>query len=127
MPGKGSCLPAVQQMERSSKGISAKQILALTVTNGCQGVMLTMPFTVAVYMVRAFLQQANNSSSTQVPSGINPAADVYNGGLAAVDEQLVGQLTGTLAAVYSFSQFTTSYAWGVVSNRIGRKVRLVLL
>lgn len=59
--------------------------------------MLTMPFTVAVYMVRAFL-----------------------GGSG--DEAQIGRLTGLLAAVYSFSQFTTSYAWGIFSSRFGRKV-----
>jgi hypothetical protein len=26
------------------------------------------------------------------------------------------------AAYYSFAQFTTSYAWGLLSNRCGRKV-----
>jgi MFS family permease len=61
--------------------------------------MLTMPFTVAVFMVRAFL-----------------------GGVG--DEAQIGRLTGLLAAVYSFAQFTTSYAWGVFSSRFGRKVRV---
>lgn len=41
--------------------------------------MLTMPFTVAVYMVRSFLQEGQSSTT-------------------AVDEQLVGQLTGTLVS-----------------------------
>lgn len=27
------------------------------------------------------------------------------------------------AAAYSFAQFTTSYAWGLFSNKYGRKVR----
>lgn len=56
-----------------------------------------MPFTVAVYMVRAFLG---------------------GGG----DEATIGRMTGLLASVYSFSQFTTSYAWGIFSSRFGRKV-----
>jgi MFS family permease len=63
--------------------------------------MLTMPFTVAVYMVRAWLA----------------------GSAAAADEGSVGRLTGLLAALYSFAQFTTSYAWGIFSTRFGRKVR----
>jgi MFS family permease len=61
--------------------------------------MLTMPFTVAVFMVRAF-----------------------EGGQG--DEAQIGRLTGLLAAVYSFAQFTTSYAWGVFSSRCGRKVSI---
>lgn len=60
--------------------------------------MLTMPFTVAVFMVRAF-----------------------EGGEG--DEAQIGRMTGLLAAVYSFAQFTTSYAWGVFSSKFGRKVR----
>ena len=66
--------------------------------------MLTMPFTVAVYMVRAFLQQANSSSSsTDLLSGADAAADVDSDGVSAVDEQLVGQLTGALVSRSSSS------------------------
>lgn len=62
--------------------------------------MLTLPFTVAVFMVRSFLGS----------SGSTPG------------EAEVGRLTGGLAAFYSFSQFTLSYAWGIISSRYGRKV-----
>lgn len=37
--------------------------------------------------------------------------------------QVVGRLTGILAAVFSLAQFTTSLLWGVISNIVGRKVR----
>jgi hypothetical protein len=59
--------------------------------------MLTLPFTVAVYMTRAWAPGAG--------------------------EQEIGRLTGLLAAVYSLSQTFTSYAWGAFSNTHGRKVR----
>ncbi len=61
-----------------------------------------MPFVVAVYMVRDW-----------------EAAD--SGG-APVSEQAVGRATGFLAAVFCFAQLLTSFAWGSVSDRIGRKV-----
>lgn len=60
--------------------------------------MLTMPFTVAVYMVRSFLQKANSSSGTLLLRESNTAANVNSGGFPDVDEQLVGQLTGTLVS-----------------------------
>lgn len=64
--------------------------------------MLTLPFTVAVFMVRNF--EAGEQ----------------------MDEARIGRLTGLLAALYSFTQCTTSLPWGVVSNRIGRKPIIVI-
>ena len=57
-----------------------RQMLVLTVLNFSQGVMLTQPFVIAVFMVRDFLMRASPSSE--------------------VDEQTVGRLTGFLAAGY---------------------------
>jgi len=50
------------------------------------------------------------------------------GGGRPADEQAVGRRTGLLAAVYSFAQFTTCYAWGLASNRpeCGRKPIIVV-
>lgn len=67
-----------------------------------QGILVTMPFVVAVYMVRDWEAAA---------SGGTP-----------VSEQTVGKATGLLAAVFCFAQLLTSFAWGMVSDRIGRKV-----
>jgi hypothetical protein len=53
--------------------------------------MLTMPFTVAVYMVRGFLQQQQQQQQHQ-------GASVGAVAAAGVDEQLVGQLTGALVS-----------------------------
>lgn len=72
--------------------------------------MLTMPFTVAVYMVRGFMGGSGDGAGEA-------------GAATAADEAQIGRLTGLLAAVYSFAQFTTSYAWGIFSSRFGRKVR----
>lgn len=78
--------------------------------------MLTMPFTVAVYMVRAFL--AADAAAAAGGGGFSTSAAESS----SSDEARIGRLTGLLASVYSFSQFTTSYAWGVFSSRRGRKV-----
>jgi hypothetical protein len=78
--------------------------LFCSVTNGCQGVMLTMPFTVAVYMVRGFLQahgQQQQQGAAASGSGDSLAGGGAFAGAAAaagVDEQLVGQLTGALVS-----------------------------
>lgn len=62
-----------------------------------QAVLTTMPFVVAVYMVRD-----------------------WQGELAT--EQAVGKATGLLAAVFCAAQLCTSFPWGLISDRIGRKV-----
>lgn len=62
--------------------------------------MLTLPFTVAVFMVREF--EKNEESEQQ-------------------NEQRIGRLTGLLAALYSFAQCFTSLPWAWASNHIGRK------
>lgn len=103
-----------------------------------------MPFTVAVYMVRAFLAAAAAAKADIDPSATyhfgnttGAAAGLHAGlgaagvhvlsgptavGDGASDEARIGRLTGLLAAAYSFAQFTTSYGWGVFSSRFGRKV-----
>ncbi len=61
---------------------------------------MTLPFTIAVYMVRNF-----------------------EGGIG---EERVSRLTGLLAAVYSSSQFLTALAWGYLSDRIGRRPVVII-
>ncbi|GLI58932.1 hypothetical protein VaNZ11_000718 [Volvox africanus] len=85
-----------------------QQVLSLSSANFSQAVMLTTPFTVGVFMVRDF------------------QAARYGGREDAVDEQVVGRLTGLLAGIFSFSSFLTAYAWGCASNYIGRKPVIVL-
>jgi hypothetical protein len=58
--------------------------------------MLTMPFTVAVYMVRGFLQAQQQQQQQQ---GAPIGAGSSSVGAGGVDEQLVGQLTGALVSV----------------------------
>lgn len=38
----------------------------------------------------------------------------------------MGRLTGMLAAIYSFSQFTTCYVWSILSNHYGRKPVIII-
>lgn len=54
----------------------------------------------AVYMVRDFQAAAGDAAS----------------------EQAVGRATGMLAATFCAAQLVTSYPWGMVSDRVGRKV-----
>lgn len=68
-----------------------------------QAILVTMPFVVSVYMVRDWEAAAHPG--------------------APVSEQAVGRRTGLLAAVFCAAQLVTSMPWGLVSDRIGRKVR----
>lgn len=65
-----------------------------------QGILTTLPFTLAVYMVRDFEAEGGRPPS----------------------EATVGRLTGLLAAVFCAAQLVTSYPWGIISDRVGRKV-----
>ncbi|GBF96387.1 MFS general substrate transporter [Raphidocelis subcapitata] len=87
-------------MEEHRWGLPGRQMLAMAFTNLAQGVMLTMPFTLSVFMVRAWAPGEG--------------------------EERVGRLTGALAAAYALAQATTSYAWGVWSSRRGRKPVMVI-
>jgi hypothetical protein len=102
------------------------------VTNGCQGVMLTMPFTVAVYMVRGFLQAqqlqqqqqnlaaADSGDVSMLGSGnFTAAAAAAAAGAVAdgVDEQLVGQLTGALVSVRIVAFACFVFTFGGVRGR----------
>ena len=69
-----------------------------------QAILTTMPFTLAVYMVR------------------NIEAAKAGGDPAAVSEAVVGRATGILSAVFCAAQLLTSYPLGMLSDRIGRKV-----
>lgn len=66
-------------------------------------VFITIPYTLAVYMVRAFHGEGGGTGSS------------------AEEEASVGRLTGMLAAAASAAQTCTSYPWGLVSDRLGRK------
>lgn len=61
---------------------------------------LTLPFTIAVYMVRDWEGH--------------------------ISEERVSRLTGLLAAVYSSSSFLTALGWGYLSDRIGRKPVVII-
>jgi len=70
-----------------------------------EAVHTTMPYSVAVYMVRALLSKD---------------------GTATPDEAAVGWSTGVLAAAFSFAQFLTSMLWGRVSDSVGRKPIVIM-
>eukprot|EP00200_Dunaliella_tertiolecta_P013041 CAMPEP_0202392632 /NCGR_PEP_ID=MMETSP1127-20130417/92481_1 /ASSEMBLY_ACC=CAM_ASM_000462 /TAXON_ID=3047 /ORGANISM="Dunaliella tertiolecta, Strain CCMP1320" /LENGTH=773 /DNA_ID=CAMNT_0048995161 /DNA_START=24 /DNA_END=2345 /DNA_ORIENTATION=- len=78
------------------------QLVVLIFINFGQAITYSIPFTLAVFMVRRYEED-------KLPTG------------AVVDEQTIGRLTGLLAAAFSFAQFCTSLLWGLISNIIGRK------
>ncbi len=78
--------------------------------NFSQGVMLTLPFVVGVFMVRDFLAKA---AAERHANGTEPTPPP--------DERVVSRMTGALAGIFSFSSFLTAYVWGIVSNYTGRK------
>lgn len=65
-----------------------------------QGVNFTVPFSIAVYMVRSF----------------DPAAG----------EELIARRTGYLASSFMLATFLVSIPWGYVSDRMGRKPVVVI-
>ncbi|KAK9799374.1 hypothetical protein WJX73_005735 [Symbiochloris irregularis] len=73
-----------------------RQLSSVLLTQFFQGVQITLPFTLSAYMVRHFE---------------GPDAS----------EQLIGQLTGLMAAAAPFSRFLSSFPLGVVSDYVGRK------
>lgn len=75
-------------------------VFGCSFTQFTQGMQLTLPFTVAVYMVRDWEGH--------------------------ISEERVSRLTGLLAAVYSSSSFLTALAWGYLSDHIGRKPVVVI-
>lgn len=109
-----------------------------------EGAQVTLPYTLAVYMVRAWMEAGVADGAVSHPA--HPG-----GQLGGLNEQEVGWKTGVLVAMYSkssvqqhgtrpavltrmgpvqaacwcFSQFWTSFAWGRASDRLGRKVRLL--
>ncbi|KAK9823826.1 hypothetical protein WJX72_005779 [[Myrmecia] bisecta] len=95
--GEQTVVPEAQPTKRQ---LSRRQTFAICLCQANEGVQITLPYTIAVYMVRDFIGEGN--------------------------EQRVGQLTGVLAACFCFSQFVTSYPWGMFSDRWGRK-RLVVM
>ncbi|KAL4425550.1 hypothetical protein ABPG75_009566 [Micractinium tetrahymenae] len=78
--------------------------LPLYFTHLNQGILTTLPFTLAVYMVRDFEAEGGRPPS----------------------EATVGRLTGLLAAVFCAAQLVTSYPWGIISDRVGRKPVMII-
>lgn len=79
--------------------LPARHLVGVFLSSTCNGIQITLPFTIAVYIVRGF--------------GID-------------DEVQVGRLTGLLASLYCLGQFCTSMLWGRISDHVGRKVVVVV-
>lgn len=70
-------------------------------TQFSQGIQNALPLTVSVYMVQRFLHSSSNTDHEAAAT--------------------VSRMTGLLNACQSFAMFLTAYAWGRVSDVIGRK------
>ncbi|KAK9832715.1 hypothetical protein WJX81_003365 [Elliptochloris bilobata] len=81
--------------------INPAQMFAICLSVCTEGVQITIPYVIGVYMIRSF-------------EGPSP------------DESRVGRLTGTLTSCFCAAQFLTAYCWGLASDQIGRK-KLVLM
>jgi MFS family permease len=80
---------------------------ALLFTHMTQGLTTTLPYVIAVYMVRDFL-------AAQDPDGLPPL------------EEHVGTLTGLLGATFCAAQLITSYPLGLLSDIVGRRLIIIL-
>jgi MFS family permease len=71
-----------------------------------QGLTTTLPYVIAVYMIRDFL-------AAKDPDGLPPS------------EEHVGTLTGILGAMFCFAQLLTSYPLGMLSDVVGRRLIII--
>ncbi|KAL3147619.1 hypothetical protein ABBQ38_014669 [Trebouxia sp. C0009 RCD-2024] len=81
--------------------LDKQQTAAIWFNQLTQGIYITLPYTLAVYMVRNFEGSGGN-------------------------EELIGRNTGLLAAAASAAQAMTSYLWGTISDHTGRKPVLMV-
>eukprot|EP00873_Tetraselmis_striata_P027647 jgi/Tetstr1/447911/TSEL_035219.t1 len=84
---------------RDASPLPVTQLGAICLTQLSQGFQVTLPYTVAVYMVRNFGYE---------------------------DEAEVSRKTGLMASYYCLAMFLTSYLWGKVSDTYGRKPVVVI-
>ncbi len=83
-----------------------------SITQFSQGIQNALPLTVSVYMVQRFLEQAaQHSTADSITDSTNHHATAAT----------VSRLTGLLNACMSFAMFLTAFAWGKISDVIGRK------
>ena len=82
------------------------RLAALYFTHMNQGLVTTLPYVIAVYMVRDFLAADDPS---------NPPS-----------EDRVGTFTGLLGACFCAAQLLTSYPLGLLSDRIGRRPIIII-
>ena len=83
-----------------------------------EGVHTTLPYALAVFLVRSMLQQKGGEGEVEGNPNLSPLPP---------SESLVGWTTGALAACWSLAQFCTSMLWGRVSDAgLGRRPLLAM-
>jgi len=74
-------------------------VAGVFISQMCAAIQVTLPFTIAVYMVRNF---------------------------GFTDEQDIDRLSGLLPSLFCLGQFLSAFWWGSVSDRAGRKLVVIL-
>lgn len=88
-----------------------------------EGVHTTLPYALAVFLVRSMLKGEGGSGE----GGVGGEGGGETSSSLPPSESLVGWTTGALAACWSLAQFATSMLWGRVSDAgLGRKPLLAM-
>ncbi|KAJ7523035.1 hypothetical protein O6H91_18G035400 [Diphasiastrum complanatum] len=88
--------PCTYESIKLPTAIPQREMLLIWIIHASQGFQTTMLFPLLVFMVEQF-------------------------GMAGGSQQSIGQYAGILASLFPLAQFGTSWMWGAVSDRTGRK------
>ncbi|KAJ7523063.1 hypothetical protein O6H91_18G036000 [Diphasiastrum complanatum] len=88
--------PCTYESIKLPTSIPQREMLLIWIIHASQGFQTTMLFPMLVFMVERY-------------------------GLDGGNEQSIGKYAGILASLFPFAQFCTSWMWGAVSDRTGRK------
>lgn len=105
-------------ISRESTPLPKKAMTAVLVATLSEPFCSSIFFPYMYFMVRYFVQHAEKI-------GLSEHLQVRDFGIAEADEQ-VGIYTGILAASFYIGQFCTNVAWGLISDRFGRKPVLIV-
>lgn len=88
------------------------KLAAIWYTHFTQGLHTTLPYVLSVYMIRKFLTEELHIDGVDDTLGIS--------------EEVVGFRTGVLGAAFCFAQTLTSFWLGKLSDRVGRKIIIII-
>lgn len=88
-----------EEVDDSGPKLRFLHVLGIFISQMCSAIQVTLPFTIAVYMVRGF---------------------------GYTDPQEIDRLSGLLPSLFCFGQFLSALCWGKVSDKYGRKLVVIL-